>query len=118
MPTTLFIMPIKADKTEAYKTFINDCVTTKRKEYQDLLLRYDLNDIKMWIHTLGDKDYAIFTHEMGDNATERLATWSSSTHPFDQWFNQQLTDCYATDNADNLAAQPTFFAALDARTSK
>jgi hypothetical protein len=116
MPTVLFTIPLKKGKTDDYKAFLNECLGSKRKEYADLLMRYDLNTLKMWIHTLDGKGYAIFTHEMGDNAAKRLEGWSSSTHPFDQWFNQHLIDCYDIEDINNMPIQPEFFGELDTRS--
>lgn len=114
MTTTLFVMPLKKGKKANYKDFINELLTSKKEEYKDLLVRYDLNTLKMWIHTLDGKDYAMFIHEMGSDAAKRLEGWSSSTHPFDQWFNQQLMDCYDIKNIDDMPLQPEFFGELDA----
>lgn len=115
MPTTLFVMPLKEDKTEAYKAFLKECLGPKRKDYKDLLMRYGLNTVKIWIHTLNGKSYAMFIHEMDDDAAKRLETWSKSTHPFDQWFDKHLRDCYDIPNMENMPAQPEFFGELDGR---
>ena len=87
----------------------------KKNDYKDLLKRYDLNTVKIWIHTLNGKDYAMFIHEMDDDAAKRLESWSSSTHPFDQWFDKQLRDCYDIDDINAMPPQPEFLGELDAR---
>lgn len=115
MATVLFAMPIKRGKTGEYKAFIGELLGSKRKEYEDMHIRYDLYATKIWIHTLDGKDYAMFTHEMGDSAEKRLANWSSSTHPFDQWFNRRLLDCYDIKDMENTPMQPEFFGELDVR---
>jgi hypothetical protein len=115
MSTTLFTMPIKKGKTEAYKAFIKECLGPKKNEYKDLLKRYNLNTMKIWIHTLNGKDYAMFIHEMGDDAEKRLESWPNPNHPFDQWFAQNLNDCYDTAKPGEMPIQPKFFGEIDAR---
>jgi hypothetical protein len=115
MSTTLFTMPIKKGNTDAYKAFIKECLGVRKNEYKDLLRRYNLNTMKMWIHTLNGIDYAMFIHEMGDDAEKRLKSWPSSNHSFDQWFAQHLNDCYDVENPGDMPTQPEFFGEIDAR---
>ncbi len=115
MSNVLFCMPIKSGKMASFKAFINECLEEKREEYKDLLLRYNLNTLQMWIHTVGSQDYAMFTHDMGDEAQELLKGWGSSKHPFDHWFNVQLEDCYDIPSMNETPPQPVFFGELDAR---
>jgi hypothetical protein len=115
MPMTLFVMPIKKDKTEIYKAFIKECLETKSMEYKDLLQRYNLNTMRMWIHTLNDIDYAMFVHDMGDDAEKLLAGWPNQNHPFDRWFSQHLNDCYDLGSSGKTPDQPKFFGEIDAR---
>lgn len=114
MTDTLLIMPIKKGKTDIYKAFLKECMGQRKKEYKDLLMRYGLNDLKIWVSTIGDRDYAIFTHDMNDNAPDLLKNWPSS-HPFDQWFNEHLRDCYEVDDATKTAIKSEFLGAFDAR---
>ena len=115
MTTVLFAIPLKKGKTDDFKAFVKECLGPKSEDYSDLLLRYNLNSFQMWIHTIADKDYVIFTHDMGNDAKKRLEGWLTSTHPFDQWFNQQLEDCYELDSMDNLPSQPEFIGELGAK---
>jgi len=115
MPITLFAMPLKKGKTENYKAFLKECLGPRRKEYEELLQRYGLNTVKIWIHTLDGKDYALFIHEMDEDAGKRLEGWAKSTNPFDQWFDKNLRDCYDIKDMSNMPEQPTFFGELDAR---
>ncbi len=114
MTTTLFCIPLKEGKTEAYKAFVKECVESRTSDYKDFLKRYSLNLTKLWIHTIDGKDYALFIHEFGHNATERLKGWSTSTHPFDQWFDAHLRECYDIEDFENMPQQPEFFDEIDA----
>lgn len=115
MRTTLFAMPLKKDKTEDYKAFLKKCLGEHKDAYADLLSRYGLNSVKIWVHTLDGKDYAMFIHEMDSDAAKRLEGWSASKHPFDQWFDKHLRDCYDIKNMNNMPVQPSFFGELDSR---
>ena len=107
-------MPLKNGKKDDYKAFIAECMGPKKSEYQDLLKRYGLNNVKTWLHNLNGTDYAMFTHDMDDDAEKRLEGWTSSTHPFDQWFDKNLRDCYDYDGFENAPPQPEFFGTLAA----
>lgn len=91
---------------------MDECTGPKVKEYKDLLLRYGLNNVKLWTQTLDGKDYAMFIHEMDDDGMERLKDWATSTNPFDQWFEEKLKEFY---DFDNMPEQPEFFCKFDAR---
>lgn len=114
MSTALFAIPLKKDKIANYKAFLKECLGPKRNEYEDLLRRYGLNGIKIWFHTLNGINYVMFIHEMDNDAAQRLKNWSTSRHPFDQWFNKHLCDCYDIDNMESMPPQPEFFGELDA----
>jgi hypothetical protein len=114
MPTTLYCMPLKEGKTETYKAFIKDCVEQKTEDYKALLMRYGLNNVKMWIHTIEGKDYAMFVHDMDDDAHEKLAGWPNKEYPFEVSFNECLIDCYDVDMAQ-FPPQPEFITHLEGR---
>ena len=114
--TTLFTFPIKPGKLNTYIKFMRECVNgSKKAEYKDLLIRYGMNTVKMWHHNFNGHDYVLFTHDISDDGFERLKGWSTSTHPFDKWFNEQLQDCYENSDASSPAGQPVFVCELDAR---
>ena len=95
---------------------MRECVNgSKKAEYKDLLIRYGMNTVKMWHHNFNGHDYVLFTHDISDDGFERLKGWSTSTHPFDKWFNEQLQDCYENSDASSPAGQPVFVCELDAR---
>ncbi len=96
MATIIYMNPLKPGKLAAYKKFIATFLVPRKMEYIDLLKRYGLNGgATVYYHKVGETEYAIVVHaNVSEDATQRLATWSDSTHPFDQWFNQQLLDLH------------------------
>jgi hypothetical protein len=115
MSAALFIMPLKKGKTATYKAFLRECMGPRRKDYEDLLLRYGLNDISIWVSTIDGRDYAVFTHEMNDNAAKLLESWSTSSHSFDQWFDKHLRDCYEVADVTKTSIKTDFLGKFDAR---
>jgi|GEM_PF-3576552 len=110
MPISLTILPLKPGMTEEYKTFANTLLTSKKKEYQARLKYYDLGKTTIWIETILDRDYSIVAHEAGINSKKLLANWEQSTHPFDLWFREQVSNCFDIDAVKNSKAiQPTIF---------
>jgi Family of unknown function (DUF6176) len=95
MKTLVFTIPLKPGKLADYKAFAAEITGPRRKEYTALLKRYGLKSGKVWHQQFGTKEYIIVYHEVEDDARERLKLWSSSMHPFDVWFREQLDKCYA-----------------------
>ncbi|MDF1655389.1 MAG: DUF6176 family protein [Coxiellaceae bacterium] len=111
MNTTLFVRLIKPGKLEQVKQFMNECTGSKKEPYKDLLLRYGLNNAKIWFQSIDGKDYMMFIHDMDDDGMEKLQSWDSSTNPFDKWFNEKLDECF---DLQNEPEQPIFFTQFDA----
>ncbi len=113
MQTVLFAMPIRAGKFEAYKAFTEEITGPKRSEYIAMLKRYGLRTANVWHQQFNDKTYVMVVHNTDDNAMELLANWSSSTHPFDRWFNEQILACYDIESFDELPPQPQSLFGID-----
>ena len=94
MQTLLFATFLKPGTLGAYKGFVAEITGPRKKEYSELLKRYGLKTAKVWYEKLSDRDYIMIVHEAEDDALERLKNWTSSTHPFDLWFGEQLNICY------------------------
>lgn len=110
--SALFAMPLKAGKLNEYKAFVREAQTARGKEYSDMLKRYDLKNVKVWHHKFGDRDYILVLHDIGENALKLLEGWSASTHPFDNWFNKHLLNCYDISSLETAPKQPEFMFAL------
>ena len=108
MQTLLFTLPLKHGTLEKYQQFINEVTGPKKREYSAMLIRYGLKTAKIWHHKIANQDYVFVLHDAEDDALERLKSWSSSTHPFDRWFDEQLFNCYDFPNFDSLPDQPRF----------
>ncbi len=95
MATITYMNPLKHGKFEAYKKFTATFLGPRKTEYMDLLKRYGLGGATVYYRKVGETEYVIVVHtNVSEDATQRLATWSDSKHPFDQWFNQQLLDLH------------------------
>jgi hypothetical protein len=108
MQTALFLIPLKPGKLSAYKEFSQVITGIKKVEYNDMLKRYSLKNVKVWHRHFDDKDYIMVVHDFDDGAMDKLQRWNKSTHPFDQWFNAQCLNCYDTDNILEIPGQPEF----------
>jgi len=94
MKPILFINPMKPGKFGEYKAFVAEITGPKKSEFMDLLKRHHLNTSEVWHHQLGNLEYVIVYHEVDDNAPDPLASWASSSHPFDKWFQEQLNNLH------------------------
>ncbi len=94
MKALLFGTFLKSGMLGAYETFAAEITGPRKQEYKALLKRYGLKTAKVWHEKIAGRDYVMIVHEAEDDALERLKGWSSSTHPFDRWFGEQLSLCY------------------------
>ncbi len=94
MKTLLFGTFLKPGMLSAYQRFAAEIIGPRKQEYRDLLKRYGLKTAKVYYKKIEGRDYVMIFHEAEDDALERMKKWSSSTHPFDLWFGEQLNLCY------------------------
>lgn len=90
MKKLLFIAHLKPGMLSAYQHFAATITGPRKEEYKDLLHRYGLTSTSVYLH----HDMVLIYHEAENDALERLSRWAASKHPFDEWFGQQLNNCY------------------------
>lgn len=112
--TIVFVNPLKPGKFEEYKKFSAEITGRLRKEFVDLLKRYHLKTSEVWHHKLNNVEYVIVYHEVEDDVMDPLANWATSTHPFDQWFQEQLNNLHDMENV----APPDLLFSLDVEKEK
>ena len=114
MKTILNINPLKPGKLNEYKAFAAEITGPRRKEFVELLKRYHLKTAEVWDHKLGDIEYIVVRHDVESDVTDPLANWMTSTHPFDQWFRQQLDNLHDMENV----TPPNLLFSLDTQKEK
>ena len=93
MQSVLMCIPLKKDSLTQYANIIKQ-LEERDSEYREMLQRYDIHRANIFVKQLDGKDYAFVYHEVGDDFSEKIALWESSTHPFDVWMNEQLMTVY------------------------
>ncbi len=105
MKTVLFCIPLKEGCLEQFQNFVKETSEQKAAEWKEMLSRYDMSCVKIWYKDIDGKHYAFVYHECGPNFEEKITGWNDSQHPFDQWFNQQITAVYDVGPVDAGATQ-------------
>lgn len=105
MKAMLFCIPLKTGCVEQFKAFVKQTSEKKAEEWKDMLARYDMSCVKVWIKKLENRDYVFVYHEVGTDFSEKIKDWDNSQHPFDQWFNQQIMAVYDSGPVDAAATQ-------------
>ncbi len=105
MKTVLFCIPLKTGCVKQFQDFVKQTTEQKSEEWKEMLARYDMSCLKIWIKNLEHRDYVFVYHELGPNFSEKIKGWNNSQHPFDQWFNQQIMTVYDTGPVDAAATQ-------------
>ena len=54
-----------------------------------------MHNVKVWARNIEGKDYCFVYHEVGHVFDEKIQGWTTSTHEFDHWFDEQLSQYYA-----------------------
>ena len=94
MKSLLFAVFLKPGMLDVYRKFAAEITGPRKREYSELLKRYGLTTAKVWIEKIESRDRVVIYHDVEETALDRLKHWSSSTHPFDLWFAEQLALCY------------------------
>lgn len=94
--SVLFCIPLKKGCTDQFKKFVKETSETKSQEWADMLSRYDMSCVKIWIKNIENRDYVFVYHETGPDFPEKIKGWDNSQNQFDQWFNEQITAVYDT----------------------
>lgn len=100
---------IRSGKLDAYKELLNDLAGSRKEEYIEFLKRYDLTGSKVHYHKIDDVEFVVARHGLGPNAYARLANWSTSEHPFDVWFRDQLAILHDFEKVDKAGAPQELF---------
>lgn len=99
----LFCIPLKPDCLAAFLAFSETTRAEKADEWKAMLARYDISSVKTWHKEIAGRETIFVYHDTGPDFSEKIASWNESTHPFDQWFNSQLTTLYDEGATDSLA---------------
>jgi hypothetical protein len=103
MNTLLFCIPLKANSLEKFEDFIKQTSNDKSAEWKDMLTRYDMSCVKVWVKHIEARDYVFVYHEVGPDFAAKIQGWDTSEHPFDQWFNAAIMSVYDTGPVDAAA---------------
>jgi hypothetical protein len=90
MQHLVYLIPLKTGKLNEYKAFTAQNIGPRQNEYSEMLNRYGLKTVKVYYHKVGNKEFVIVTHDAEDDAAKRLTHFSTSEHPYDRWFVEQL----------------------------
>lgn len=101
MKSVLFRCPIKPGKLEAYRNFIAECLQ-RADEYKEMLHRYDMHSVKIWLGKHQGKDFAYVFHHVGEQFLQKMQAWQHSDHHFDSWFREALMDIYDIVDAEGM----------------
>ena len=97
MKHLVFINPLKPGKLKEYKAFAAQITGPGREEYNDMLRRYGHLHTRVYYHNLGGREFVIVIHDSEDDVEARLAKFTTSAHPYDRWFMQQLNHLHDFD---------------------
>ena len=103
MNNVLFCIPLKPGHLPQFKACVASIYAEKKSEWQAMLARYDISSVKIWHKALEGREYAFVYHDIGPNFPEKIQGWENSTHPFDQWFKEQIMAVYDTSATNSPA---------------
>jgi hypothetical protein len=93
MAVLVFVMPILPGKAERWRRLLQEVIETRRNAYEESRRRLGITRELAWIAQLPQEELALVYLEAADPA-QVLATISTSAHPFDRWFREQLREVH------------------------
>lgn len=94
MQRLLFTAQFKPGGLDVFKKFIQANLKHKVKEYNAFLKRYHLRSAKVWYQNVDGVDWGFLFHDAEEDALQKLEGIAHSKDPYDQWFLEQLKDCF------------------------
>ncbi len=92
LQTICDVIPLKAGKLEAYTKFVGEFTGPRKKEYSEMLARYGLRTVDVFLHQINGVDFVMVVHQADLDAREKLRNFTSSNHPMEKWFVEHLTN--------------------------
>ena len=92
--TIVDLIPLKQGKLEAFQKFLAESIGPRRKEYCEMLARYGLKTTDVYLHKIKDVDVVIVVHQADSDAREKLKNFSTSDHPTEKWFAEELSKLF------------------------
>lgn len=105
MSTVLFCIPLKPNHLDQYLEFLALSRDKHQQEWQQMLARYDITDVKIWHKEIGEQQYVFVSHSVGPDFEHKIQQWNDSKHPFDKWFREQIEAVYDGSGIDTPATQ-------------
>ena len=96
MSSMAVALPILPGKTSEWQRLIGEVTTARRSEVDEFHRRFGFTRANWYLNQTPGGDLAIVVLEAPD-AAAAFGQWAQSSHPFDQWFKQQLGPLYGID---------------------
>jgi Ni,Fe-hydrogenase III component G len=84
-------------KVGEWKAFERELTERWESELADMDERYQLTQHRAWLATAADGSHYAVLDYRGPGAENFLSRLAESTHPFDRWFREELSDAYGID---------------------
>lgn len=103
MASTIFLVPIPADKVDAWKAFVAEAHGTRKAEHDASRKRGGVTHEVICLVENPQGAFACIYREAGD-MDSALSAVASSNDPYDKWFLNTLADIYGTTLDTHLSA--------------
>ena len=108
MNTYLIAVPIKAGKTEAWKSYMKEITGPRFEEYKAARKKAGIKKEKAYLQHTPQGDMAIVMLG-GDNPRKALESFLTSNEPFDKWFRETvLTEIHGMDPSQSIPANEQY----------
>ena len=93
MPSSVFAVPVLADKVEGWKQWVKDN-SGKMAEFNK---RHGLTRQQVWLQQNPDGNYIAIIVLEGEGASSMMEKFATSEHPFDVEFRNKVGDAHGID---------------------
>ena len=90
------IVPLKKDKIEGWKAWIDECLGPRREEFDEFHERMGITGRRMWL-AQGPQGPMVVVVLDGPGADDYFQNLANSKEPFDKWFRERVSEFTGTD---------------------
>ncbi len=103
---SVIVVPLKADKVEEWKNWMDECLGPRREEFEDMHERMGITSRRVWLARSPQGPMAIVVVD-GPGADDLPRKLAESQEPFDKWFRDHVAEYYGGDFSEIAEMNPS-----------
>ena len=102
-------VPISAAKLDAWKRWAAELTGSRKSEFAEMNRRFGITEHRAYLQATPDGNFLAVVYTDGPGSEEFTPKVVASSHPFDRWFVQSVSDIHGIDPSGPLPPSPVRF---------